>query len=214
MAETDFGQTDFGHPYLTDFGQNWGWPTLAKPTLANLVFIFLFFKKTEQRKHMEEQTPKGWGPEGWGPEGWGGPNLEKVGPRRVGPRRVGPRRVGPEGWGAPKGWGPEGWGPEGWGPEGWGPKPRKSGAPRRVGGPEGWGAQISLFFFPFPATISLFSVSLWVSSRGILVVFEASRALKCARLEFSGCRVRAPAARSGGAAGVSHDSPRAQTCTF
>ena len=38
--------------------------------------------------------------------------------------------------------------------------------------------------------------------------------LKCARLEFSGCRVRAPAAWSGGAAGVSHDSPRAQTCTF
>ena len=30
----------------------------------------------------------------------------------------------------------------------------------------------------------------------------------------SGCRVRAPAARSGGAAGVSHDNPRAQTCTF
>ena len=26
--------------------------------------------------------------------------------------------------------------------------------------------------------------------------------------------MRAPAARSGGAAGVSHDSPRAQTCTF
>ena len=22
MAETDFGQTDFGHPYLTDFGQS------------------------------------------------------------------------------------------------------------------------------------------------------------------------------------------------
>ena len=31
-ADTDFGQTDFGHPYLTDFGQNLGWPTLAKPT--------------------------------------------------------------------------------------------------------------------------------------------------------------------------------------
>ena len=34
------------------------------------------------------------------------------------------------------------------------------------------------------------------------------------RLEFSGCRVRALAARSGGAAGVSHDNPRAQTCSF
>ena len=38
--------------------------------------------------------------------------------------------------------------------------------------------------------------------------------MKCARLEFSGCRVRAPAAQSVGAAGVSHDSPRAQMCTF
>ena len=82
--------------------------------------------------------------------------------------------------------GPEGWGPEGWGFEQWGPK----------GG--GLPPQFS-FFLPS-----------WGSFRGMLVVFEAAGALKCARLEFSGCRVRAPAARSGGAAGVSHDSPRAQ----
>ena len=45
------------------------------------------------------------------------------------------------------------------------------------------------------------------------MVFEA-QCPECARLEFLGCRVRAPAARSGGATGVSHDSPRAQMCTF
>ena len=47
---------------------------------------------------------------------------------------------------------------------------------RRVGpegwGPEGEGAKISRFF-PSPALFLLFFVSLWVSSRGILVLFEA-----------------------------------------
>ena len=65
--------------------------------------------------------------------------------------------------------------------------------------------------FPVPAKFVLF-FPLWGSSRGILVVFEAPGRSNVH--EFSGCRVRAPAARSGGAAGVSHDSPRAQTCTF
>ena len=78
---------------------------------------------------------------------------------------------------------------------------------RRVGGPK------FRAFFPSSATI-FFLLSL---SWGPFVEFWwclKRRGLKCARLEFSGCRVRAPAARSGGAAGVSHDSPRAQTCTF
>ena len=39
----------------------------------------------------------------------------------------------------------------------------------------------------------LFS-SLWGSSRGILVVFLKAGKLKCARLEFLGCRVKPPAA--------------------
>ena len=36
-AETDFGQTDFGHPHLTDFGQNLGarfWPNRLWPILV------------------------------------------------------------------------------------------------------------------------------------------------------------------------------------
>ena len=44
-------------------------------------------------------------------------------------------------------------------------------------------------FFSSPAPIFALFVSLWVSSRGILVVFSKAGALKCARLEFSGCRV-------------------------
>ena len=48
-------------------------------------------------------------------------------------------------------------------------------------------AQNFALFFSSPATISLF-LSLWVSSRGILVVFSKAGTLKCARLEFSGCR--------------------------
>ena len=61
--------------------------------------------------------------------------------------------------------------------------------PRRVGpegvGPEG--CKISRFFSLSRPIFALF-VSLWVSSRGILVVFEAQGA----RLEFSGCRVKSP----------------------
>ena len=45
------------------------------------------------------------------------------------------------------------------GPEGW--------------GPEGWGAQNFGLSFPFPITVSLSLCLSWVSSRGILVVFEA-----------------------------------------
>ena len=89
-ADADFGQSDFGHPCLTDFGQsNFGqtdygqkkltdfeqtdfgqpWLTLAKPTLAKIgVSVFSLFLITENNKmkkqSMEEQTPEGWGPEG------------------------------------------------------------------------------------------------------------------------------------------------------
>ena len=72
-AETDFGQSDFGHPC---------WPTLAKSDFGQADFgpSWCF-------SHLGAQ--KGGGPEGWGP-------------RRVGPRRVGPEGWGPEGWVPPK----------------------------------------------------------------------------------------------------------------
>ena len=110
-------------------------------------------------------------------------------------RKVAVRRGG----GGPKGW---------WGPEGVGAR-RGGGGPESVGAPKGGaqkvepqrvGAQNFALFLLSPATK-------FILSRGILVV-----TLKCARLFWLSCE--APAARSGGVAGVSHDSPRAQTCTF
>ena len=45
-------------------------------------------------------------------------------------------------------------------------------------GLQGWEGPKLRVFFPFPATVSLF-VSLWGSSRGILVVFEAPGSQIC-----------------------------------
>ena len=79
-------------------------------------------------------------------------------------------------------------GPGGWGNEGGGPNPEKSETPKG-GAPKGGGPKIPRFFFLSRHHFVLF-VSLWVSSSGILVVFGSAGALKCARLEFSGCRVK------------------------
>ena len=75
---------------------------------------------------------------------------------------------------------------------------QKNGAPKGWG-PEGWGAQNFAFFFPSPATMFILSSLSWGSSRGILVAFLNAGALKCSRLEFSGCRVkpRRPQSRRG-----------------
>ena len=51
-----------------------------------------------------------------------------------------------------------------------GPKPRKNRAPKG-----GTGPKISLFSFPSPAPIFALFVSLWVSSRGIFLVFLKRR---------------------------------------
>ena len=69
---------------------------------------------------------------------------------------------------------------------------RRVGA-RRVGGPK------FRAFFPSPATKFVLLFPLWGSSRGFLVVFGSARAVKCARLEFSGCCVkpRRPQSRLG-----------------
>ena len=138
-------------------------------------------------------------------------HLNFMGSRRVGPRG---RVTSGEGW-APKGG--KGWGP-GCGLKGGRPKISR--------------------VCPSPAPFSLFFVSL---SGGLLVNFwwclKCARGLKCARLEFSGCRVKpwrttfwqhrsrpTPLWDTGLSRRLSgvglkwrqglHDSPRAQTCTF
>ena len=85
-AETDFGQSDFGHPYwptLTnsdfgqaDFGPNWCFSILA--------FISKKKKTEQQEEKMHRRTNTLRGPEGWGPE-------------LLGPRTVCPELLGPEG---------------------------------------------------------------------------------------------------------------------
>ena len=159
-AATDFGQSDFGHPYWptlansdfgqTDFGQKNDrlWPTLIGRLWPNL--------------------PRRVGPRRVGPRRVGGPNLEKVGPRRVGSRRVGPRRVGPRRVG-PRRVGPRRVGGpnlEKVGPRRVGPRrvgPRRVGS-RKVGPPKGGGPKISRFFFPFPPPFRSHCVSLGVFS--------------------------------------------------
>ena len=53
-----------------------------------------------------------------------------------------------------------------------------------------WGPKFLLFFFLFPPHDSSFLFSLGVFSWNVGGVFEAPGKLKCARLEFSGCRVK------------------------
>ena len=93
--------------------------------------------------------------------------------------------------GAPKGGAPKGGAPKGGGEEGQ--------------GPEGWGAQNFALFFPLPPQFSSLS---WGSFRGILVGFLKRRGLEMCTFGVLGLSCASPAA------GVSHDSPRAQTCTF
>ena len=159
--------------------------------LCCVVCVVLSVRRVGGRRVVAQ---RGGGPEGWGPRGVGaqrGGGSEEWGPK---PRKSG----GPKG-GGPKGGGPEEWGPRGvgaqnqkkWEPEGWGPRgvgarrvvARKVGA-RRVGPTN------SRFFFPSPAPSFRMYVSL---SGGLLVEFSwclKRRTLKCARLEFSGCRVK------------------------
>ena len=67
--------------------------------------------------------------------------------------------------------------PEGWSPQGWSREPTKGGAPK--GGapmgaaPKGGGPKISRFFSLSRPHFHYFSLFLWGSSRGILVLFEA-----------------------------------------
>ena len=104
----------------------------------------------------------------------------------------GPRRVGPKGLGAPKGGGPEG---------------EKGGGEGGGGGHEGCGSQ-KIAFFPFPATIFIFSSLFLGVSRGILVVFLKGGTIKCARLGSEGCRLKPRGPR-----GIHTTAEELQTCT-
>ena len=145
---TDFGQSRFGHPDLTNFGQSiFGHCGFGLANLGQIQFWPIQFWPIQFWPIHFWIWCVSW------PIGWG-PNPEKIGPRRVGPRRVGPRRVG-------------------------GPKFR--------------------VFIPSPTTSFALFLSHCVSSRGFLVVFGSAGAVKCARLEFSGCCVkpRRPRSRRG-----------------
>ena len=83
---------------------------------------------------------------------------------------AGRTRWSPEGVGPPRG-GVKG-GPEGVGPRRGG-APKDHGAPQGVAPKGGVGGPKFRAFFPSPAPIFVLFLSLWVSSRGILVVFEA-----------------------------------------
>ena len=70
--ETDFGQSRFGHPDLTNFGQHRFWPIHSWPFHLDLGVCVCVMV-----------GPKGWaqtqkksGPEGWGPKG-GEPNISR-----------------------------------------------------------------------------------------------------------------------------------------
>ena len=79
-------------------------------------------------------------------------------------------------------------GGEWWGPKGGDPNPEEVGV-RTVGAPKGGGPNISRFFFPSPVgNFALLSLSLGVFSWFFGGVWKR-RAVKCARLDFSGCRV-------------------------
>ena len=123
-----------------------------------------------KKKNVGAQTQKKWRPRG--------PPLEWK---------------GAEGWrvGGPEEWGPDlekGLGAEGWGPKGWGAEPSEGGAPKggapkggapnggapNGGGPNGGGPKFRAFFSLSRLHFRsfFFSLSLWGSSRGMLV-FEA-----------------------------------------
>ena len=93
--ETDFGQSRFGHPDLTNFGQSnlgqfiFGHLGLARPILAKTNSSQCNFGQSHFGQsnfgfgvcHGGAQTQKKTDPEGWGPEGWGrrggGPKISR-----------------------------------------------------------------------------------------------------------------------------------------
>ena len=90
----------------------------------------------------------------------------------------GSQKGGGQKGGGPEGWGPEGWGPtqKKWGPERWraGKVEGRKGGGHKGGGHKGGARRVKISrFFSLSRRKFLFFFSLWGSSRGILVVFEA-----------------------------------------
>ena len=86
--ETDFGQSRFGHPDLTNFGQsnfghlgfgpaNFGqnqfWPIQFWPIHFGPIHFWIWCVSWRQR--VGPKPRKKSGPEGWGAEGWGAQNF-------------------------------------------------------------------------------------------------------------------------------------------
>ena len=81
-AETNFGQTDFGHPCLTDFGPNLGGRLLPKLVFQSFCLFSKKKQKVKMNKCTEEQTP------------FGAPKGAAQKRRAPKPRKILPRRWG------------------------------------------------------------------------------------------------------------------------
>ena len=151
---TDFGQSSFGHPDLTNLGQsNFGQSNFGQSNLGQSNLGQSISGSIPEKSGPEGWGQKGWGAEGWvpksgAPEGWGGPKFRAFFPLLPPFRSFfvwGPKGGGPEGWGSRRVGPPMDWGPEGWVAQGQGL--------RRVGSPK------SRAFFPSKTTsFALFSL--------------------------------------------------------
>ena len=98
--ETDFGQSRFGHPDLTNFGQIQFWPIQFWP----IQFLAINFGQS-----IFLANPFFWpiflvscgGPKGGAPQGWGAKPRKSEGPKLWGPEGLGPNGGGSKG-GGPK----------------------------------------------------------------------------------------------------------------
>ena len=74
--ETDFGQSRFGHPDLTNSGQSQFWPIQFWPIYFWIWCVSWWGPKgcgVKPRKMWDPEVMEG--PEGWSPEGWGAQNF-------------------------------------------------------------------------------------------------------------------------------------------
>ena len=166
--ETDFGQSRFGHPDLTNFGQS---------NFGQSIFGHRGFDPANSGQ-SQFWPIQFWPIQFWPIQFWPIQFWCHGGPQRVGQTQ--------------KKWGPEVVGPWRVGPEGWEPKISRFFSLSR---------HSFLFFFP---SLLVFFVEIWWCLK--------RRCAQMCTFGVLGLSCETPAAF--GAAGVSHDNPRAQTCTF